>query len=909
VNIERAAELNREAELIVTTAEQALDKRAAQPLSTGHFAEQHELAGTLRAAAAQLAPAWLGAPLDAVPPSTPLPTPGQPHATGTEPAAFIRVGTAQPLDDATFPAIVPLTTNLTIDGDVRDARVAGLLRSLMLRIIAAHPAGTVRVKAVDGVGSAFGAFQDLVPAGLMSAPVTDRDGLRSVLAEVDDWLQEPNPRHVTVLMIASLPTFTDASELARIVKLADLGPSHGLRLIVAGWPPPQLTGSSLSAIWPPPRQAGASSTTGAHLAVGAHHAAAATAAPPAPASMPAPANQPGPTDPAPEATATTVPTASQTVSPLPNAATITLRNPWAILGSPPGAAFGTTGNLNAPVYLDPDPPVATIRTVCQQLAAQVSTSGSTLADLLPERPWQESSAEGLAAVVGQAGDNPLTLRLSDLTPHWLIGGRSGAGKTAFLINVLYGLSSRYGPDELVLYLLDFKEGVSFTEFTPTPRDPTWIPQARAVGIESDREYGLAVLHELEAEMTTRAQRYKDAGVTRFNDLRASVAEADTDAQPLARVLCVIDEFQVLLQGSDRLARDAVAALESLARKGRSYGIHLILSSQTVRGIESLYTKRDSIFGQFPVRIALPGGGDVLDPLNQAANPLGLGEAIVNTAGGLGGPAGASRAHERLVRFPDPHAEPEVLAALRRRLWERRPDSKPPYVFEGYASQYLPDKLPSAAAATAYIGRAIDVPLSLTGFRLDATPGRHLAVLGPSETGADVLDSAARSLAAQHDPGTVHFVLAPFVAAVLPLTHRLAEDLRAAGHIVSTGGRLVPPERDAYLFGFGLDGAGTAGDPWSGVDLAALLRDGPARSVHLFGWWRGLRRFVDDAGGPLGREQVAGLVLLNVPTADSAMLVGDPGLDWQPRPNRALLHDRHTGRTDVIVPFVHSGQFK
>ena len=370
---------------------------------------------------------------------------------------------------------------------------------------------------------------------------------------------------------------------------------------------------------------------------------------------------------------------------------------------------------------------------------------------------------------------------------------------------------------------------------------------------------------------------------------------------------MIDEFQVLLQGSDRLARDAVAALESLARKGRSYGIHLILASQTVRGVESLYTKRDSIFGQFPVRVALPGGGDVLDPLNQAANPLGLGEAIVNTAGGLGGPAGASRAHERLVRFPDPHAEPEVIATLRRRLWELRTDDRPPYVFEGYATQHLPGVLPTGLRPTAYLGRVIDVPLSLAAFPLDSTPGRHLAVLGPSETGADLLDAAARSLAAQHDPGTVHFVLAPLVAAVLPLTHRLAEDLRAAGHVVSTGGRLVPPERDAYLFGFGLDGAGTGADPWAGVDLAGLLRDGPARGVHLFGWWRGLRRFAEDTGGPLGREQVAGLVMLNVPAVDAGMLIGDPGLDWQPRANRALLHDRHTGRTELFVPFIHNGQ--
>src|SRR5262249_15296828 len=185
----------------------------------------------------------------------------------------------------------------------------------------------------------------------------------------------------------------------------------------------------------------------------------------------------------------------------------------------------------------------TIAAVCGQVAGQVSGSGATLAELLPEQPWQESSAEGLAATVGRAGEVSLTLRLADLTPHWLVGGRSGSGKTAFLTNVLYGLASQYAPTELILYLLDFKEGVSFTEFTPTNRDPTWIPQARAVGVESDREYGLAVLKELDAEMTKRSEAYKDAGVTRFADLRKT--------RPMARVLCVIDEFQVLLQGTDR----------------------------------------------------------------------------------------------------------------------------------------------------------------------------------------------------------------------------------------------------------------------------------------------------------------------------------------------------------------------
>jgi hypothetical protein len=588
-------------------------------------------------------------------------------------------------------------------------------------------------------------------------------------------------------------------------------------------------------------------------------------------------------------------TAETTQQPLPLTTQIILRNPYALVGDPPGASFGAAMALNAPVYLDPDPPIETVRQVTEQVAALMPPPGSTLAELLPAEPWQESSAEGLAAVVGRAGDHPLTLRLNDLTPHWLIGGRSGAGKTAYLLNVLYGLSTRYGPDQLILYLLDFKEGVSFTEFTPTDRDPTWIPHARVVGVESDREYGLAVLRELDAEMTKRADRYKEAGVTRFADLRAAGGTNE-------RIVCVIDEFQVLVQGNDRLAREAVTLLESLARKGRSYGIHLILASQTVRGVESLYAKRDSIFGQFPVRIALPGGGDVLDPLNQAADPLRLGQAVVNTAGGLGGPTGASRAHERLVEFPDPYEQPAVLAALRHRLWGKRTDDRRPYVFAGYAAQHLPASLPDTGLKTAYVGRVIDVPLSLAGFPVDPTPGRHLAVLGPSEVGADVLDAAARSLARQHDPGTVTFLLASRVAAVEPVVTRLAEDLRRAGHRVETSWR--PADRDTYLFGFGLDGS--AGGHGSAGDLPALLHDGPERGVHVFGWWRGLRRFTEDTGGLSGREAVAGLVLLNVPAADIGLLLGGTDLDWQPRPNRALLHDRHTGRTEVIVPFVHSG---
>ena len=73
-------------------------------------------------------------------------------------------------------------------------------------------------------------------------------------------------------------------------------------------------------------------------------------------------------------------------------------------------------------------------------------------------------------------------------------------------------------------------------------------------------------------------------------------------------------------------------------------------------------------------------------------------------------------------------------------------------------------------------------------------------------------------------------------------------------------------------------------------------------MHLLSWWRGLRRFGEETGGSAGREDVAGLLFLNVPQADVQLMLGRP-VDWQPRPNRALLHDRHADRTVTVVPFL------
>jgi hypothetical protein len=523
-------------------------------------------------------------------------------------------------------------------------------------------------------------------------------------------------------------------------------------------------------------------------------------------------------------------------------------------------------------------------------------------------------------VIGRIGRLDATLALDDATPHWLVGGRTGSGKTVFLLDVLYGLAARYSPDELALYLLDFKEGVSFAEFIPTDRDPTWVPHARTVGVESDREYGLAVLAELVREMGRRAGAMKQAGVTNLAQLRASRGDV-----ALPRIVTVIDEFHVLFQGNDDTAKRAVSLIEEVARKGRSYGIHLILASQSISGIEALYAKGQSVFGQFGMRVALSGGGGVLAGMNVAADSLPVGQVILNNEGGVA-------SGNRRARFP--YAESHALALLRHKLWEMRtPGSAPPTLFIGYAEHRIEDDptfqrlTPNVRRRAALLGLSVDTRLAPARLILDATPGRHLAVLGTSLVGADVLHAAVLSLSKQHEPGSVEFVLVNLVPSVDDVVEAAEKTLKARDHPVqslpeATGYRDVvkrladpeEPQRPTYLIIFGADSGSSllkqphAGSRRTGLDdLRTLLRDGPMRGQHVLGWWRGVRRLSDDLGSG-NKDEISAVVALNVRGSDLHSLMGQYDVEWTPRPNRALYLDRSEDTQTLLVPYVRPGRF-
>ena len=245
----------------------------------------------------------------------------------------------------------------------------------------------------------------------------------------------------------------------------------------------------------------------------------------------------------------------------------------------------------------------------------------------PEDYWKGDTALGLSVPLGRAGATKLqSLALGKGTSqHVLTAGRTGSGKSTLLHALITNAALIYSPDQIEMYLIDFKKGVEFKTYATQG-----LPHARVVAIESEREFGLSVLQRLDAELKVRGDRFRDLGVQDLAGYRRQ-----TDQPPLPRVMLIVDEFQEFFIEDDKLAQEASLLFDRLVRQGRAFGIHVVLGSQTLSGAYSLAR---STLGQMAVRIALQcSEADaqlILNEDNSAARLLSRpGEAIYNDANG------------------------------------------------------------------------------------------------------------------------------------------------------------------------------------------------------------------------------------------------------------------------------------
>jgi energy-coupling factor transporter ATP-binding protein EcfA2 len=560
----------------------------------------------------------------------------------------------------------------------------------------------------------------------------------------------------------------------------------------------------------------------------------------------------------------------------------------------------------------------------------------------PEQWWSEHTDAGISVPMGKAGARRLQhLTLGQGTSqHVLVAGKTGSGKSTLLHVLIMQLALRYSPDELELYLIDFKKGVEFKTYAQHG-----LPHARVVAVESEREFGLSVLQRLDAELARRGELFRQAGVNdlpSYRGLEASARSANGDGKPrggelpvLPRLLLVVDEFQEFFVEDDKIAQESALLLDRLVRQGRAFGMHLLLGSQTLGGAYSL--ARTTI-DQMAVRIALQcseaDAGLILSRENTEARLLSRpGEAIYNAVNGLL----EGNQFFQIVWITDARRD-QLLDGLRE-LHESRPSAsrEAPIVFEGNAAAdvrrnpYLWGAAYESGEANecrAWLGESVAIkdPTSVV-FRPQS--GANLLMVGQQQDHAfHLLAAAAVSLARPGRDITMSLVLGQALedeqgAELADLTQRLSlatttprelpERLRmwheelerrlAAGTpgepwflLVYGFQRLRDLRRPDDDFGFGRKGEEVT--PYRA--FMKLLREGPGVAMHTLLWcdnFNNLQRALDRSG----LREFEMKVLFQMNANDSSNLMDSP-LAAKLGAYRAYLYTEDQGKLEKFRPY-------
>ena len=176
------------------------------------------------------------------------------------------------------------------------------------------------------------------------------------------------------------------------------------------------------------------------------------------------------------------------------------------------------------------------------------------------------------------GNNGETLFTFE-SPHVLILGKTGSGKSNFLHVLLTGSMLKYGPDTLNFYIMDMKPGgVEMADYRDVPHVKMLVADP------GDAPINLEFLYSVKEQIDIRARKMQRAGVRDLAGYNAA-----NPGKPLPRIIMLIDEFQSLFdrkQYSDlSMMLEVESQLAEILAKGRSYGINVVLSTQTLAGTQ------------------------------------------------------------------------------------------------------------------------------------------------------------------------------------------------------------------------------------------------------------------------------------------------------------------------------------
>ena len=204
----------------------------------------------------------------------------------------------------------------------------------------------------------------------------------------------------------------------------------------------------------------------------------------------------------------------------------------------------------------------------------------TLIDTLNQQSEQQDnlSENFLSIPIGRKGRDEICFELGKKADVYsgLIAGAVGTGKSTLLNNIIVSIADKYSPDEVQLYLLDYKDGVEFNQYKEHPNVELLLLDNSRIDV------GYEILQQFQSEIEKRNNKFKE-----LQDLLKSKKVADIDTfnkiapdKKIPRLLMIIDEAQRLFTDDYSYNKKVNGLVSDVARRGRSAGIHLLLSSQT-----------------------------------------------------------------------------------------------------------------------------------------------------------------------------------------------------------------------------------------------------------------------------------------------------------------------------------------
>ena len=154
----------------------------------------------------------------------------------------------------------------------------------------------------------------------------------------------------------------------------------------------------------------------------------------------------------------------------------------------------------------------------------------------------------------------------DKTPHLLIAGSTGSGKSVCVNTIITSILLKNKPDKVKLIMIDPKM-VELSIYDGIPHLLT--------SVVTDPLKAADVLHKVVLEMESR---YREFARTRVRNIEGynKIAEKDPDYRELPYIVVIIDELADLMMVSSKEVEESIARI---AQKARAAGIHMIIATQ------------------------------------------------------------------------------------------------------------------------------------------------------------------------------------------------------------------------------------------------------------------------------------------------------------------------------------------